>query len=45
MKKGFTLTELLAVIVITGILPAVIHTFCLNHYDPRQHQISEEASQ
>jgi len=30
--KGFTLTELLIVIVITGIFPAFAMTFLLNHH-------------
>lgn len=37
-NKGFTLTELLVVIVITGVMPAIVMPFLLNHYDLRQQQ-------
>lgn len=34
-KKGFTLTELLLVVVVTAILPAVTIPFVLDHYNLR----------
>lgn len=41
-NKGFTLTELLIVIVITGIIPAIVMPLFLNHYNFDQAQITLE---
>lgn len=38
LKTGFTLTELIIVIVIIGIMPAIIMPCVWHHYYPRQEQ-------
>lgn len=38
LTRGFTLSELMIVIVVTGLLPAVVMPWYLNHYDLRPQQ-------
>lgn len=40
INKGFTQTELLFVIVMTGVMPAIIMPCVLDHYNLQQTQVS-----
>ena len=46
LTRGFTLSELMIVIVVTGFLPAVVMPWYLNHYDLLQQQtVTEKLAQ
>lgn len=38
INTGFTLSELMIVIIVTGFIPAVVMPWYLNHYDVRRQQ-------
>lgn len=40
LNKGFTLTELLLVILITGVIPAAIAPYLVSHYQLHEQPIS-----
>ena len=46
ITRGFTLSELMIVIVVTGFIPAVVMPWYLNHYDLRPQQtVTEKLAQ
>lgn len=40
LNRGFSLSELLIVILITGIIPAAIASYLVSHYQLHEQQIS-----